>query len=106
MGWCRVHSRLSFHEGCEEARKESAHHRFCLCCLKLGDIMSSLTPNSDKVFINKKAPRLSVEYAKARNAIYEDYKLLFASNQAMAKRVKKEHKDRAVNYLEGKVAWA
>jgi hypothetical protein len=67
--------------------------------------MSSLTPNCDLVFINKNA-KLSVEYAKARNAIEEDFKTMFRSNQAMAKKVRKEYKTKVVAHMDGKVSWA
>lgn len=68
------------------------------------DSVSSTTPNCDSVYLDKNAPRLSVEYAKARKAINDDYALMQPRNQALAKRLRKESKHRVVAFLEGKVS--
>ncbi len=66
--------------------------------------MVTTTPHCDAILINDKAPRLSVEYAKCRTAINEDFKLMFASNQALAKRQRSESKHRIVAHLKGEVS--
>lgn len=64
----------------------------------------SLTPHCDDVLVDPNAKRLSVEYARARASINEDYKLNFKGNQAMAERVRRQSKDTVIQYLGGKVA--
>ena len=65
---------------------------------------SSLSPHCDQLLINKDAKRLSVEYAKARSAINEDFKVNFAANQALAKRLRSDRKRKIVDHLGGKVS--
>lgn len=66
--------------------------------------VSSLTPNCDKMLLDKNAPRLSVEYAKARMNINEDFKFVFSFNQPLAKKFRKEWKRNVVSFLDGKVS--
>lgn len=67
-------------------------------------VVFSTTPNCDKVFLNREAPKRSVEYAKARTAINEDFMENKVHNVALAKRVRKESKHKVVAFLEGKVS--
>ena len=64
----------------------------------------SLTPHSDALFLNEDAPKLSVEYAKARNAINADFRILVKGNVAMAKRIRRESKRAVTEFLKGKVS--
>ena len=64
----------------------------------------SLTPNSDAMFLNEDASKLSVEYAKARNAINADFRILVKGNVALAKRIRRESKRTVVEFLKGKVS--
>lgn len=66
--------------------------------------ITSLNPNCDACMIDNTAAKLSVEYARARTAINEDFKLTFPANQALAKRIRKESKTRTVAFLGGKVS--
>jgi hypothetical protein len=67
-------------------------------------VVNSLRPNAEACFIDNKAAKLSVEYARARTAINEDYKLMFPRNQALAKRMRQESKKEVVSFLDGKVS--
>jgi hypothetical protein len=64
----------------------------------------SLTPHLDQCFIDPKGPRLSLEYAKGRAALNEDFKFLFAMNEPLAKRKRKELRHALVELLGGKVS--
>lgn len=63
---------------------------------------TSLTPNFDTLVLDPHG-RGSVEYARARDAINQDYKLNFAGNQPLAKRYRKASKEAVVEYLKGTV---
>jgi hypothetical protein len=67
------------------------------------DIGYSYTPAMNNLFINPDG-RGSVEYAKARVAINEDFRTIFEYNQALAKRTRKEAKRAMVQLLGGKVS--
>lgn len=67
------------------------------------ETISATTANFDQLQLNKEGKR-SIEYARARTAINEDYKNNFKSNQALAKRVRKACKEVVVEVLEGKVS--
>lgn len=63
----------------------------------------SLTPHCDAVLLDP-AGKGSVEYARARSAINEDFKLNYPGNQALAKRLRKSSKRTVVEFLKGKVS--
>jgi hypothetical protein len=66
---------------------------------------TSLTPNADMLVLTiDGSSRMSVEYAKARDAINKDHAILFASNQALAKKMRSNWKRRVVEALGGKVS--
>lgn len=67
-------------------------------------VITSTTPNADKFFPNKNAPKLSIEYAKGRAAIGEDFKQNLTFNVALAKRIKRQSKEVLINFLDGKVS--
>lgn len=71
--------------------------------IKANGTKVSLTPNCDKLVIDPEG-RGSIEYARARNAINMDYSLLFRSNQALAKRLRREQKKTVVSFLKGEVS--
>lgn len=64
----------------------------------------SLSPHCDTLIIDPSAPKLSVEYARARNSIAEDFKLNVKGNEALAKRMRKQSKQKVVKFLNGKVS--
>jgi hypothetical protein len=64
----------------------------------------SLTSSADAIIVDPGAPRLSVEYAKARGAIQADFRENFKMNQPMAKRMRKEQKQIVIEHLKGKVS--
>lgn len=64
---------------------------------------TSLTPNFDKLVLDPHS-RGSIEYARARHSINEDFKLNFAGNQPLAKRYRKASKEAVVEFLKGKVS--
>jgi hypothetical protein len=66
--------------------------------------ISAITPNFDGLSLDKNAPKLSVEYAKARTAVNLDYAQNHPRNQALAKRVRRACKDVVVDVLGGKVS--
>ena len=67
-------------------------------------VINGMHPHFDKLVLDQNARKLSVEYAKARIAINEDYKLNFARNQALAKRIRRESKNVVIEVLGGKVS--
>jgi hypothetical protein len=64
----------------------------------------SLSSHADQIIIDSNAPRLSVEYAKARDAIQADFRENFKMNQPMAKRMKRQSKETVIEFLGGKVS--
>lgn len=64
----------------------------------------SLTPHCDELFIDLSAPRLSVEYAKARSAIDADYNTNFKMNQPLAKNKRNQSKRNIIEAMGGKVS--
>lgn len=64
----------------------------------------SLTQHADKLFIDPNAKRLSVEYAKARNAWQADFKENFKMNEPMAKRMRRQMREATIEFLNGKVS--
>ncbi len=65
---------------------------------------TSLTPNCDACWINPHAPRLNVEYARARASINEDFKLNFKMSQPTAKNIRKRSKKAVIEALSGVVS--
>jgi hypothetical protein len=65
---------------------------------------TSLSPHCDTIILDPNAPKLSVEYAKARSAIAEDFKLNVKGNEPLAKRLRKQSKQEVVKFLNGKVS--
>ena len=63
---------------------------------------TELTPNCNATLLNPEG-KGSVEYARARSAINEDFKLNFPRNEALAKRIRKESKRTVVSFLKGEV---
>lgn len=66
--------------------------------------LNSTTPNSDLLFIDSNAPKKSIEYARARVAINADFACNMTHNAALAKRIRRESKERTVSFLGGKVS--
>ena len=68
------------------------------------EVINGIHPNFDKLVLDQNAPKMSVEYAKARDAINEDYKLNYGRNVALAKRIRRESKNVVIEVLGGKVS--
>lgn len=68
------------------------------------EVIEGTTPHFDKLVIDINAPKLSIEYAKGRVAVNEDFQLNYPRNQALARRLRRASKDVLVEALGGKVS--
>ena len=64
---------------------------------------TELTPHCNNTLLNPEG-KGSVEYARARSAINEDFKINFPRNEALAKRLRKESKRTVIEHLGGVVS--
>lgn len=67
-------------------------------------VITAVHPRFDALVLNVHAPKLSVEYARARDAINGDFADLVKKNEALAKRIRRGCKDVVVEALGGKVS--